>query len=167
MRGASREALAGARERLAATTLDRSVDLARLGDDLFAVLDLLESQPTLRRALSDPARPGDEKAAIVRSLFGARLSESAIPLLEAVVRGRWSGSRDMVDAVERLGVEATVAAAEREGRLDEVEDELFRFVRIVDATPSLRQALADQGAPAESKAALLRSLLGDRTAAAT
>jgi F-type H+-transporting ATPase subunit delta len=167
MRGASREAMAGARERLAATVLDPAVDLARLGDELFGVLDLLQVQPALRRALSDPSRAGDEKAAIVGGLFGTRLDRHTVTLLEAVVRGRWSRGGDMVDAVERLAVEATVAAAEREGHLDDVEDELFRFVRIVDATPALRQALADRGAPAESKNALLRSLLGNRTAAAT
>jgi F-type H+-transporting ATPase subunit delta len=167
LRGASREALGGTREHLASLTRDPSVDLAVLGDELFAVLGLLETQPTLRRTLSDPSRDADAKAGLVRSVLGGKVSAGTLILTEAVARARWSGAGDMVDSVERLAVEATVAAAEREGRLDDVEDELFRFVRILDATPALRQALSDGGAPSASKDALLASLLGDRTAPAT
>ena len=43
-----------------------------------------------------------------------------------MVRARWSAPRDLVDALELLAVEALVAAAEQAGRLDDVEDELFR-----------------------------------------
>jgi F-type H+-transporting ATPase subunit delta len=167
MRGSSRESLAAARDRLDALTRDQGVDLARVGDELFSVLGVLVREPRLRRSLSDPARSGDDKAALLRSLFGAQLAPGSLDVLEAVSRGRWSSSSDLIDGVERLAVEAVVAGAERDGRLDDVEDELFRFVRIVDATPPLRQALSDRAAPAQSKAALVNQLIGDRVAPAT
>ena len=51
-----------------------------------------------------------------------------------------------------LAVEAVIAVAEAEGSADQVEDELFRFERIVAADPDLRDALSDRAAPAERQA---------------
>ena len=56
---------------------------------------------------------------------------------------RWSAPGDLTDAVEQLAVQAIVAAAEHEGRLDDLEDELFRFGRIVASQPQLRMALTN------------------------
>ena len=57
--------------------------------------------------------------------------------------------------------------AEQADVLDEVEDELFRFGRILDREPALRSALTDPSLPAERKAELLEALLGDRVQDAT
>jgi F-type H+-transporting ATPase subunit delta len=46
--------------------------------------------------------------------------------------------------------------------VDEIEDELFRLARIAQQTPSLRQALADSGAPIERRLAVLADLLDNR-----
>jgi F-type H+-transporting ATPase subunit delta len=51
------------------------------------------------------------------------------------------------------------AAAEEEGHLDELEDELFRFSRIVASQPDLRIALTSPFAPAEAKRELVGHLL--------
>jgi F-type H+-transporting ATPase subunit delta len=78
------------------------------------------------------------------------------------VRARWSAPRDLADAVELLAVEARVAAAEKAGRLDAVEDELFRTARVVAGSPELRVALADRSAPMDSRAALVEDLLAGK-----
>ena len=46
---------------------------------------------------------------------------------------------------------AIVAGADDEGTLDEVEDELFRFGRIVDAEPTCASALSSPYIAAERK----------------
>jgi F-type H+-transporting ATPase subunit delta len=56
-------------------------------------------------------------------------------------------------------VTAQSARAESAGRLDDLEDELFRFSRIVDAEPELRGALAGPGLPADRKQSLVTALL--------
>ena len=43
---------------------------------------------------------------------------------------------DLADAVEELAVMAIVKAADRAGHLDDLEDELFRFSRIVNSHPT-------------------------------
>ncbi len=90
MRGVSRASLAEARDRL--ETLVSSAAPATLGDELFAVLHVLDREHGLRRALSDPAQPGELKAAAVHDLLRRDLSSDALGLVEDVVSGR--GHRD-------------------------------------------------------------------------
>jgi len=49
-----------------------------------------------------------------------------------------------------------------EGHLDEVEDELFRFARIVEGNDDLRMSLANPGLPLERRAAIVDELLDNR-----
>jgi F-type H+-transporting ATPase subunit delta len=52
--------------------------------------------------------------------------------------------------------------AQSEGRLDDVEDELFRFARIVEGNDDLRMALVNPGLSAERRAAIVDELLEGR-----
>jgi F-type H+-transporting ATPase subunit delta len=165
--GASRNSLAAARERLDTLTQDAGVDVVALGEDMFSVVRLLDREVSLRRVLSDPAQPGEQKAALVHALLDGRAGGAAIDLLSGLVRSRWSQTRDLVDAVEVMAVQSEVVAAEREGQLDDLEDELFRFGRIVAGQPDLRAALSDPALPAERKVELLRALLGGKVTAVT
>jgi F-type H+-transporting ATPase subunit delta len=134
-------------------------DLARMADELFATVTLLDRQASLRRALADPAADPDRRAALLERLIGAQVGDSTLRLLRPLVRSRWSSPRDLVDATELLGRRAALGVAEREGRLDEVEDQLFRFARIANGHPRLTQLLADSTAPYEQRAELADSLL--------
>jgi F-type H+-transporting ATPase subunit delta len=58
--------------------------------------------------------------------------------------------------------QAIFAVAEAEGDLDVVEDELFRFGRIVESQPDLREALTDPALPSERKRRVVDELLGTR-----
>lgn len=165
MRGLSRTSLAEVEERF--NVVAGSADLGTLSDELFAVADLLDREHGLRRALSDQARPAEQKAATVRALLGGRVSEAATATAEAAVSARWSRAGDLADVLERLGVIAAAAEAEGRRNLDEVEDELFRFGRILAANPPLRRALADASAPETDKRDLLRDLLADKVAPTT
>ncbi|SEO22598.1 F0F1 ATP synthase subunit delta [Actinacidiphila rubida] len=162
MNGASREALASAREQLDALTDNTSVDVAKLADELAAVTVLLDRESTLRRALTDPAQPGDAKAALAQRLLGGQLGSDALDVVTGMVRARWSQSRDLVDSLEELADSADLIASERAGGLDDVEDELFRFGRIVGGSGELRAALTDRVVGTEAKTRLLHQLLDGR-----
>lgn len=58
--------------------------------------------------------------------------------------------------------QALLEIARAEGRLDEVEDELFRFARIVEGNDELRMALSNPGLGAERRAAIVDELLDTR-----
>ncbi|WP_248964341.1 F0F1 ATP synthase subunit delta [Sphaerisporangium perillae] len=165
MRGLSRSSFAAVEERFNAVAA--TADLGRLAEDLFAVAVLLDREHGLRRNLGDPARPAEQKADVVRSLLDGKISDAALETVIAAVSAKWSRSVDLSDALERLSVIASAAEAESLGRLDDVEDELFRFGRIVDANLALRLAVVDPAAPVEAKRGLLNDLLGDRVAPAS
>ncbi|MEU2332760.1 F0F1 ATP synthase subunit delta [Streptomyces sp. NPDC006654] len=160
--GASREALAAGRERLDALTDSVSVDATRLADELAAVTALLDREAGLRRVLTDPAQSGEAKAELVRRLIGGQVSEATADVVAGLVRSRWSQPRDLVDALEELADVADLTAAQKAGTLDDVEDELFRFGRIVSSSTELRAALTDRKATGAAKIELLHRLLGGR-----
>jgi F-type H+-transporting ATPase subunit delta len=87
--------------------------------------------------------------------------------VEDIVRLRWARSADLTEAIETLAVISQVASAEATRRLDDLEDELFRFGRIVASQPDLRRALSDRAAPPDSKVQLLSDLLQGKVTAAT
>jgi F-type H+-transporting ATPase subunit delta len=186
MEASSRAALAEARARLEALSrpasgvLEKAKDrltgqsraatgpeLLALADELFAVTRLLNGQLTLRRALSDPAGRPEDRAALARRLFASKLSGTALDLVETVARQRWSRPIDLVDAFSELAIEASLDAADARGELEGVEDELFRFGRIVGGDRELARILGDRRAPAEGKSALLDRLLAGRVSPVT
>lgn len=162
MNGASREALAAARERLDALTDSTSVDAAQLADELAAVTALLDREAGLRWVLTDPAQPAEAKAELVQRLIGGQVSGATADLVAGMARSRWSQPRDLVDALEELANIADLTAAEKAGTLDDAEDELFRFGRIVSSSTELRAALTDRAAGPAAKTELLHRLLGGR-----
>jgi F-type H+-transporting ATPase subunit delta len=165
---ASREALADAAGRLdQMIDRGRAQDLDTLADELASVVRLLDRETGLRRALADPAADPDRRSALLDSVLGSRLGPRTLEVLRPLVRARWSQPRDLTDAVAQLGQQAAFGVAERGGTLDEVEDELFRFGRILDAEPRLRLMLEDRSADSERRTELLDRLVGRRVNPAT
>jgi len=167
VRGASRASFAALTERLAAANITGATAATRLGNELFAVTGLLDTEHGLRRALSDPGKPAAEKAAVVAALLHGKITGRAESLVTAAAESRWATSGNMVDAIEQLAIEAMVLAAEAEDGLDDLEDGLFRFGRVVSGQPALRAALASTWLPAERKEQLLTELLRGKVTAVT
>ena len=147
--------------------VNSDTELLDLAGELFAVGRLLDGQPSLRRALSDPSGRPDDRAALADRLFRGKVSAAALDVLETVARQRWSRPSDLVDAMSTLGTEAALDAADSRGDLDDVEDELFRFGRIVGGDQELARILSDRSAPAEGTGALLDRLVSGKVSPVT
>ena len=167
MRGASRASFADLTERLAAEDITSASVATRLGSELFAVVGLLDTEHGLRRALSDPGKPAAEKAAVTSALLRGKVTRRTEALVVAAAEARWATPGDMADAIEQLAIEATVLAAEADDGLDDLEDGLFRFGRVVAGQPDLRAALASTSLPADRKQGLLESLLAGKVTPVT
>ena len=102
MRGASRTSFAGLAEQLEAENITSAAVATRLGNELFAVVGLLDNEHGLRRALSDPGKPAAEKAAVASALLHGKVTGRTESLAVAAVESRWATSGDMVDAIEEL-----------------------------------------------------------------
>ena len=167
MRGVSRASFAELSEQLSAENITSATVATRLASELFSVVGLLDTEHALRRALSDPGKPAAEKEAITASLLHGKVTARTEALAVAAAQAHWASSGDLPDALEQLAIEAMVLAADADDALDDLDDELFRFDRVVAGTPDLRAALADPALPAEGKQELLRTLLNGKVTPVT
>ncbi len=158
MRGASADAAELLAGRLG-EAVDGGADGYRLADDLFGVAEVLATQPSLRRVLTDVSLRPEAKGDLVRQIFGSALDPAALDLVAAAAGRRWAATRDFGDTLEHLGVVAVVRAADRNGEGDALEDELFMFGRLVAENPQLRDALSDPARSSQDKRELLGQLL--------
>jgi F-type H+-transporting ATPase subunit delta len=161
MIGSSREAWARAHDTFV-QVVGSEIDAMALASDLFGMSSALDSSAGLRRALVDPARDAASKTRLVTRLFDGKVSDGALIVLSSLSAGRWATDRDFTDTVESFAVEAVVRAAQSAGRLDDLEDELFRFGRVVDGNTALRAAITDPSRSGKDKAALVDDLLGTK-----
>jgi F-type H+-transporting ATPase subunit delta len=171
MQGVSRGSLVAVREQLDSVLSGKpKLDAAAkqlVGEELFAVVAMLDGNAQLRRMLSDPAVDAGRRERLAADLFAQRLSAPSSEVVTSLVRASWGKPKDLVDAADELAAQALFAMAEQVDTLDEVEDELFRFGRILDREPTLRRALTDPSLPEDRKTELLAALLGDKVQPAT
>lgn len=157
MRGSSRAAAAAGEKSLGEVL--GSLDSGQLAEELFAALASIEGSATLRRALADPSRDGVGKSDLVKRLFGGKVTDQTVHVLATLAGQRWADERDFTDSIENLAVLAVVDRADRRGKIQSLEDEIFRFERIVAGTPDLRDTLTNRQGDAKGKADLVARLL--------
>jgi F-type H+-transporting ATPase subunit delta len=73
----------------------------------------------------------------------------------------------MTDDRSHAYAEALLAVARSEGNLSEVEDELFRFARLLEANDDLRTTLTDAALPVSRRQQIVEDLLGGRANSTT
>ena len=153
------------------SSLDRMLDQSDVGDDfaagMFAVVDALESSPTLRRAVTDPGTPEGARRALVHGLLDGKVDKAVVDLVAEAATLRWAGGRTFAAALERQAVRGQLIVADRNGDLENSEDELFRFARLVESSPELRNTLADRSIDLKRRQELIGDLLRGRATSAT
>lgn len=168
MRPASRRAFADARQELDAL-LDSATEAqaSTLGEELFSAVDVLLAEPVLRRHLADASTDVQRRSQLLAAVFGRTLGASTMRVLDGLVGARWSQVRDLVDAAETLARLALLAVAEKQGAIEDAEDELFRAGRLVDREPTLASLLGDTTAPVQRRIQLLRDIVAGKVHAVT
>jgi F-type H+-transporting ATPase subunit delta len=166
MRGSSRAAAIAGSKALEAA-LAAGADRRTLAEELLAVTALIDGNATLRRALADPSREAAGKQDLAERLLAGKVSSETVLVVKALVGQRWATERDLSDTTEELGIESLLAQAEGQGEIDRVEDELFRFERIVAGSPELRDRLTNRQGDAQAKAGVVAQLLEGKAAEPT
>ncbi|GAA0599630.1 F0F1 ATP synthase subunit delta [Kutzneria viridogrisea] len=163
LHAASRDALAAAELRLLDVVDGVDPDgLTALGDELFSVVGLLAGEHGLRRVVADASSDPAGREALVRGLLAGKVGEPTLQVLAAAVTARWSSARELLDGLESLARTALLVRAERENRLDAVEDELFRFGRILAGQPELERLLSARDGASEAKLGLVDTLVSGK-----
>jgi ATP synthase F0 subunit b/ATP synthase F1 delta subunit len=160
LRAASRESL-----RTLVAEFDRLADgldadgLTKLADELGSVVTLLIAEPSLNKHLAEPTDDPAPKVRLVEALLSGKVGESSLDILKTAVSQRWSTEANLIDAVEHTARVALLKRAETAGEIDDVEEQLFRFGRMLDAEPRLTALLSDYTAPADGRIALLDKVI--------
>ena len=139
---------------LRAAMTDTSVSGTARREVLAAVLAKKVSAPTVRIAgyAAFASHAQDVPAAIASLAHRARLTSEDGSFAEPTLHA--TGAR------QRVGGFAAALFEELSTKdLEEIEDELFRFARAVEANPALRNALSDREAPVRARQGLIHSLL--------
>ena len=107
-----------------ATVLSAGEDQGKVADELFAVRELVQANPDLRDALSDPSRSLEDKSGLVDTLFGGKV----LPATSALVKRSLTGDHGTVSTAladyRRLAAEVggeTVATVRVATPLDDAQ----------------------------------------------
>ncbi len=158
--GSSRQSLLAARTALDAAV--KGVDAktaSTLSTELFFVADVLGSNISVRRALTDTSRDAAAKGVFIKDLLASKVGTAAVGLLTELSALRWSGAKDLVQVIEQLAIEAEATAANISDELDRVENEMFIVSGAISNSSELRKAFKSDAINA--KAQLVAELLKD------
>jgi F-type H+-transporting ATPase subunit delta len=164
--GSSRQSLVAARTALDAAVKGVDAQTAStLSAELFFVADVLSSNISVRRALTDTSRDAAAKGALIKDLLASKVGKATVGLLTELSALRWSGAKDLVQVIEQLAIEAEATAANISGELDRVENEMFVISSTVSNSSELRKAFKSDAHVA--KAQLVAELLKNASSSTT
>lgn len=160
--------------------------------DLEAIEQLVLANGQLRAALSDTSVPGPARRAVMLDLLEGKVSDGArrlaafacgaVPAQEVTSALSWLSFRlrhlsqgqddepglSLTQSRDRVAGFATALYEDMTtAGLEGLEDDLFRFARIVAATPGLRRALTDRDLDVAARQGLVAQLLEGKVAATT
>lgn len=163
LRGASAEALEELTEKVGSGLTQ--ADTATVGDQLFAVANLLRGDASIRRVITDSSIETEARQGLVRQLFEGKVDQGALDVLLGAAERRWVASGDLPAALERL---SEIALARSVGaKSDLLVDELFATAQTIATDAELRDALSNPGRTVEDRAQLAEKLLGANVQPAT
>lgn len=170
-------------------------ELGSLAAEVAAVRDVIDGSEDLRRVLSDPGVSLVSRRGVLTDLFESRVGAATMRLVSFVLEA--DRASDTVDDVAWLAARIQAAADRREPAadgvlghkaaeerldgyatavletvhgqhdLDEIEDELFRFQRVVAGSDQLRLALTSRDVPADVRKTVVTDLLAAKASPAT
>ncbi len=160
MRSASRQAVVRLLDRFSdiAKDLDNK-GLSTLSSELVSVAQMLDREIVVTRYLTVPAEDAAPRVRLIERLVSGKVGDTTLDVLRMAVSERWSANSDLIDVIEHVSRQALLEVAERENKVDDVEDQLFRISRILDAQPRLAILLGDYVVPVEGRVGLLRNVL--------
>ena len=157
MRSATREALG------ALTTATQASSGVGVSDarELLQAARAIERSPQLLAALVDTNGSGDDRAALLRSVF-AQLGPEAQRLLVVAASQRWSSGRDLLEGLEDAGIRIAAGATDAD-----VASEIHAFGEIVEHDADLELALGGLLGESGDKAQVVERLLAGKVSDAT
>lgn len=143
MRASSRASLATALTQLDAALQADVKIVAPVSEELFSLADMIWESPRLSRSLTDTARKSAEKQALAKDLFKKSLNKVTLEIVSTMAGGRWAKDEDFATACRLLARHLLLQGAYKEGKLEDVEKEIFAVFQLLQTERELRAALTD------------------------
>ncbi|WP_408910742.1 F0F1 ATP synthase subunit delta [Corynebacterium gottingense] len=162
MKAASREAQAKVSEKLdqLIQNSDNAVAVAmNVGAELFLIVNQLDGERALRIAVADNSVESSQRTGIMRDVFSAKVADPTLEILLAAAEQEWSTPREFRTGVVNLGRRAIARGAEKDGKLEQVETELYQLANVLEREKDLTQLLSDRTAASEKKRGLLANVI--------
>lgn len=126
--------------------------------ELFAFVDALKANGSLRRAITDPMLQADRRGGFVTELIGDRLGVPTVAMIVEAVGLDWPNGLSLAAGLERQAARVALRSTDP----DVVRGELNTVREAVASDGELRAAFGRPGGDADSRAQLVRSLIGGR-----
>lgn len=147
--------------------LDEQADELKLDEaavaGIFAASDALAAQYRLRATLSDPAVPAKVRVQMARRLFSDRIPSAAVELVAQVCASA-TDATFLETEVDRQGIRAVF---QQSGAVRRVQEEVFRFARVLEDDSDLQATLTDPLIELAARQRLVADLLASRAHPAT
>lgn len=162
MKAASREAqthVEGKLDELIRSSDNAVAIAAQIGTELFLTVDQLDADRSLRVAVADTSLDASQREGIITQVFGSKVAEPTKNILSEAASQEWSTPREFRQGLVALGRRALSRAAESQGQLEQVEEELYQLSVLLENQKELTQLLSDRTATAAQKRGLLASVI--------
>lgn len=148
-----------AREKFATTIHGRGEKALDDAIQLFDFSQVLDDNAPLEADLTDPARSNTTKTSIVTQLLKAsNATDLVIEIVTDLVCRPWSKSAHLANAVEDLGIDCVLAAADSRGVTAQIGLELAEINSAVLNLPTVRSDLSDSRADPDERVRFFHTL---------
>ncbi|MBD3689935.1 F0F1 ATP synthase subunit delta [Nanchangia anserum] len=144
MRASSEAAREAGRDRLIALIAEDGETAQTLSGELFALADLLNDQPKVAAALTDPTRAGEDRARLAERLLTS-VTPACRDIVATMARQRWSHIDDLAHAADDLGAQALAIHARSRGVSEQLRNDLFDAEEVIANHRDLRITLSERG----------------------
>ena len=139
---------------------DRRGTGTEFANEIFAVVDVLNRESGLRRAVSDAGSEAKARQGLIDAVFASKVSPDCKELLDATTTCKWRSPAALTRALERQAIRAVLREARQADRFEAVTDELFHVSRLVRGQAALQVALGDPNRSVADRQELLVKLVG-------
>ena len=153
MGSATRQALAAVRP-----AIDRLTPADRATDLVDAVADILDDRQLLAALAENDAVEGTKRS-LVEHLFGGRLTQGTLQVLDEAASRNWSSVREFAQGLQEIAIRALAQAS---GDFDAIGADLDSFWRIVASDQELELTLSSRLYSGRERAALVDRIFGGR-----
>lgn len=132
--------------------------LRTIGNQLFAVVDMVASSKKLASVLTSTTYTRPSKQGLVEKLFGDIYDPAVVETLKVMTTHIWSKPEDIEEACIELGFIAVVFAARADGELEKTQSDLFKVDQILRENRELRNALIWRSRTPDERVALMHKV---------